>query len=139
MNSSVHEQVHHLQNTKFLAHDFFPHILQSIQTTVQSGLNTSESVILTNSNNDTDLVRTICFSFSLICYNRKFVFQLRHNTTGNQTCYFLYIQYPLHWHMVSQASDCSIILHFRTWPLSVIVYCLLWKSATNSIYWYTFF
>jgi len=29
-------------------------------------------------------------------------------------------------------SNCSIILHFRTWPLSVIVHCSLWKGATKS-------
>jgi len=44
------------------------------------------------------------FSDILICYIGKFVFQLRHNKTGNQRCYFLYNQYPLHWHLVKHAS-----------------------------------
>ena len=63
---------------------------------IQSGLNISESVILTNSNNDTDLVGTNFFSVILIRYSGKFVFRLRHTKAGNQMCYFLYNQYPLH-------------------------------------------
>ena len=71
---------------------------------IQSGLNISESVILTNSNNDTDLVGTNFFSVMLIRYSGKFVFRLRHNKTGNQKCYFLYNQYPLYWHVVKHSS-----------------------------------
>ena len=45
-------------------------------TMVQSGLNISECVILTNSNNDTDLVEPIFFNVILIRYSGKFVFRL---------------------------------------------------------------
>jgi len=75
-----------------------------IRIVIQSGLNISESVILTNSNNDTDLVGTNFFSVILIRYSGKFVFRLRHNKTGNQRCYFLHNQYPLYWHLVKHAS-----------------------------------
>ena len=46
----------------------------------------------------------IFISVILIRYNSKFVFRLRHNNFGNQRCYFLYNQYPLHWHLVNYAS-----------------------------------
>jgi len=43
------------------------------------------------------------FNVIITCYNGKFVFRLRRNKIGNQTCYLLYNQYPLIWHLVSQA------------------------------------
>jgi len=63
---------------------------------IQSGLSTSESVILTNSNNNTDLVG-IFFSVILIRYNGKFVFWLQHNKTGNQTFYTISTCYTDTW------------------------------------------
>jgi len=90
---------------------------------IQSGVNISESVILTNSNNDTDLVWTIFFNVILIRYSGKFVFRLRHNKTGNQRCYFLHNQYPLHWHLVKHASLLRK-LH------RVIIYCTLFPHLT---------
>jgi len=112
---------------------------------IQSGLNISESVILTISNNDTDLVGTNFFQCYLIRYSGKFVFQLRHNKTGNQTCYFLYNQYPLHWHLVKHASllrklhRLIALLYFifaldRKMWLSVDLYERVWQRCSVSVY-----
>ena len=81
------------------------HVINIITWTkiIQSGINISESVILTNSNNDADLVGTNFYSVILIRYSGKFIFRLWHNNTGKQRCYFLYNQYPLHWHLVKHA------------------------------------
>ena len=78
---------------------------------LQSGLNISESVILTNSNNDAVLVGTFFFSVILIRYSGKFIFRLWHNKSGNQRCYFLYNQYPLYWHLVKHASSLRKLHH----------------------------
>ena len=51
------------------------------QYITQSGLNISESLILTN--DDTDLVETNILGVILIRYNRIFVFRLRYNNTGH--------------------------------------------------------
>jgi len=93
-----------------------------ITVSVQSGLNISESVILTNLNNDTDLVGTNFFSVILIRYSRKFVFRLRHNKTGKPKVLFSTQSVPFTLTLgqacvvVAQIapSDCSIVLHFRT-------------------------
>ena len=100
------------------------------QSSIQSGLNISESVILTNSNNDTCLVGTNFFSVILIRYSGKFLFRLRHNKTGNQMCYFLYNQYPLHWHLVKNESllrklHCLIALLYFISALD----CKVWLSV----------
>ena len=70
-------------------------VLPQSQTFIQSGLNTSESFILTNSNNDSEFVGTNFINVIINRYNGKFVFRLRRNKIGNQTCYLLYNQYPL--------------------------------------------
>jgi len=97
---------------------------------IQSGLNISESVIMTNSNNDADLVGTNFFSVILIRYSGKFVFRLRHNKTGNQRCYFLYNQYPLHWHLVKHASLLRKVHHLIALLYSISALdCKVWLSV----------
>jgi len=100
------------------------------KTWIQSGLNISESVILTNSNNDTDLVGTNFFIDFLIRYSGKLVLRLWHKKTGNQTCYFRYNQYPLHWHLVKHASSLR-----KLHCLIALLYCIsaldrkVWSSV----------